>query len=102
VHAVTAHESDWINQVVDTVESTVDKVRSATTDRLVNVTRIILYALMGIGVVMVMMLLLTIGLVRLFVNLLPLKNDAWAAYLLVGGLLFFVGWFFGWRRRQAR
>jgi hypothetical protein len=99
---VSTQESDWINQIVDTVESNVTKIRSATTDRLVMVTRIFLYALMGFGVVLVMMLLLTIAMVRLFVNMVPFDDDAWLAYFLVGGLLFFVGWFFGWRNRRAR
>jgi hypothetical protein len=99
---VSTQESDWINQIVDTVESTVTKVRSATTDRLVLITRLFLYALMGLGVVLVMLLLLTIAMVRMFVNFVPFEDDVWAAYFFVGGLLFFVGWFFGWRRRQVR
>lgn len=97
---MSAPEPDWVNQVLDRVEGTVAKVRAATTDRVVLAVRMALYGLMAFGVLMVMLLLLTIGSVRLLVVLLPARNDAWAAYTIVGGLLVLVGWLFLWRKRH--
>ncbi len=100
VGPVSTTETDWVNQVLDTVEGTVAKVRAATTDRVVLAVRMALYGLMAAGVAVVIMLLLTIGAVRLLVILLPARNDAWAAYTIVGGLLVLVGWLFLWRKRH--
>jgi hypothetical protein len=97
--SATSSGNDWVGQFVGTVESTVGKVRAATTDRVVNTVRLVLFALMGFGVAIVMMLLLTIGSVRFLVNMLPFRNDAWAAYTIVGALLVLVGSFL-WRKRD--
>lgn len=91
-------ESDWVTQVLDTVESTVAKVRSATTDRVLVAVRIALFAFMALGVLMVLMLVTVIGLVRLTVNLLPARNDVWAAYTIVGAVLVLAG-LLAWRKR---
>lgn len=99
---MSTSESDWVTQVLDTVESTVSKVRSATTDRVVSAVRMVLFGLMALGVFFVLMLLLTIGSVRLVVNLLPARNDAWAAYTVVGSVLVVVGWVLWRKRRPSR
>jgi hypothetical protein len=95
---VSGAESDWVTQVLDTVESTVAKVRSATTDRVLVAVRIALFAFMALGVLMVLMLVTVIGLVRLTVNLLPARNDVWAAYTIVGAVLVLAG-LLAWRKR---
>ena len=92
-------EPDWAKQVVDSLESVITAIRSKTSDKAIGVVKILVYALLGAGTALVVMLLATIGLIRLIDVVLP--GAVWSSYLLLGGIFFVAGrlvWTFRSRR----
>ena len=95
----TKNNADWAAQIVDQLESVVNKVKSKTSDPVLSIVRIVflVFAVTGLGIMT--LLLLTIGLVRMANNYLP--GDVWAADLLIGGI-FLVAGIFVWRLRHPK
>ncbi len=95
----TKNNADWAAQIVDQLESVVNKVKSKTSDPVLSIVRIIfmVFAVAGLGIMT--LLLLTIGLVRMANNYLP--GDVWAADLLIGGIFLIAGMFV-WRLRHPK
>jgi hypothetical protein len=93
------NNADWAAQIVDQLESVVNKVKSKTSDPVLSIVRILfmVFAVAGLGIMT--MLLLTIGLVRMANNYLP--GDVWAADLLIGGIFLIAGMFV-WRLRHPK
>ena len=94
-------DNDWASQVVDTLESIVGAVKSKTSDPANKFARTVVLALMAAGLGLAALLMLTIGGVRLLVNYLPMHNDAWLAYLLLGMFLLLLGLFVWHKGRPA-
>ncbi len=95
----SSNNADWAAQIVDQLESVVNKVKSKTSDPVLSVVRIVfmVFAVAGLGIMT--LLLLTIGSVRLANNYLP--GDVWVADLVIG-LLFLIAGMFVWRMRHPK
>jgi hypothetical protein len=91
--------ADWAVQVVDTLESVVHAIKSKTTDPALRLVRTVVYGVMGIGLAIATLLLLTIGSVRVLDAYLP--QGVWLAYLIIGGI-FLVAGLFVWSKRTAK
>jgi hypothetical protein len=89
---------DWAVQTADTIEKLVETVRSNTSDRLISVTRGIVFGLLAAILAITALVIFSIIVVRVLVILL---GSAWAAYLLLGGL-FTLGGLFLWRQAWKR
>ena len=97
VPAPQAAGPDWTVQVADTIESVVGAVRDKTAVPLETVARALVYGIL-VGVMGITALaLLTIGLVRLLVQIPGLP--VWGADAALGGLFTLAGLFF-WRKRR--
>lgn len=95
----TSSNNDWAAQVVDQLESVVNKVKSKTSDPILNIVRIVfmVFAVAGLG--LMTLLLFTIGLVRAANNYLP--GDVWAADLFIGAIFLMAG-IVVWRMRHPK
>lgn len=95
----SSNNADWAAQIVDQLESVVDKIKSKTSDPVLGVVRIVfmVFAVAGLGIMT--LLLLTIGLVRMANNYLP--GDVWAADLLIG-VIFLIAGIVVWRQRHSK
>ena len=98
--SANTNEPDWAKQIVDTLDSVIGAVRSKTSDKAVGIVKVIVYALLAAGIGTSVMLLITIGFVRVVDILLP--GAVWSAYLLLGGIFFVVGALFWSRRSKSR
>ena len=94
---VEPRPSDWTVQVADTIESVVGSIRDKTTVPAETAARAVVYGIL-VGVMgTAIVVLLTVGLVRLLDNWLRI----WAVYSILGGL-FTVAGLFLWRKRRPR
>ena len=90
-------EPDWAEQIVDSLESMIESVRSKTSDKAVGVAKILVYSLLGAGLGGAVLLLITIGFVRGLDVALP--GAVWSAYLVLGGMFIAIGALL-WSRRS--
>jgi len=93
---------DWAIQTADTIDRIVESVRSNTSDRLVSVTRGVVFGLLAAILATAALVLISIIVVRVLVILL---GSAWAAYLVLGGLFTLSGlllWRQAWKRPESR
>ena len=95
----STNNADWAAQIVDQLESVVNKVKSKTSDPVLSIVRILfmVFAVAGLGIMT--LLLLTIGSVRMASNYLP--GDVWVADLVIG-VIFLVAGLFVWRLRHPK
>ena len=95
----SSNNADWAAQIVDQLESVVNKVKSKTSDPVLSIVRMLfmVFAVAGLGIMT--LLLLTIGMVRMANNYLP--GDVWAADLLIG-VIFLIAGIFVWRLRHPK
>jgi hypothetical protein len=83
----------------------VGKVRARTTLKVVTLLRIVVYGLVVVVALITALVLLVLGVVRLwdaYLPLAPVGRRVWLGYVVVGGLLFLVGAALLGRRRTAR
>ena len=90
---------DWATGLVDSLESVVGAIRSRTTDPIARVARIVVFAALGFGVVLTLLLVTVIGSVRLLDSYLP--GQVWSAHLVVGGIFFVAGMLLWGKRKSA-
>ncbi|MGH9156135.1 MAG: hypothetical protein ACRD1K_09970 [Acidimicrobiales bacterium] len=95
--ADTADTGDWTVRAADAIEQAVGAVRDKTAVPLATVARVLVFGLLALVVGAAVVILLTIGLVRL-VNV-AVPGQVWSAYLAVGGIFTGVG---GFLLRKAR
>lgn len=91
--------SGWSEQAADLVVETVDKVRIATTDRIIKAAKAVVY-----GVTIGLLLLLVVPLVLILVFRVVdvyLPGDVWSTYLLFG-LVFVVAGSIMWGKRKPQ
>jgi hypothetical protein len=81
------NNGDWTDQVTDLIVDTVDKVRTRTTGPILEVSKGMVYAVVALILALPIVVLLLVGLVRVFTIFLP----AWATYLLFGIIFVLVG-----------
>jgi putative superfamily III holin-X len=90
---------DWAVQTADTIERLVESVRSNTSDRLVSVTRLVVFGLVAAILGTAALVLFAIFVVRILDSYLP--GDVWVAHLVVGGVFTLFGlllWQRAWKR----
>jgi len=90
-------DQDWVSQAVNTLEKVIDAIRSKTSEPLLKVVQAIVFGLLAIGLAFTMLLLLTVGGVRLIDSYLP--QGVWLAHLLVGSVFTLVG-LIAWSKRH--
>jgi hypothetical protein len=95
----TRGSDDWAVQTADTIERLVESVRSNTSDRLVSVTRLVVFGLLAAILGTIALVLVAIFVVRFLDNYIP--GGVWVVYLLLGGLFTLAGlllWQQAWKR----
>jgi hypothetical protein len=94
---------DWAVQTADTIERLVETVRSNTSDRLVSVTRLVVFGLVAAILGTAALVLFAIFAVRILDSYLP--GGVWATHLLLGGVFTLIGlllWQRAWTRPDGR
>ena len=89
----------------DHIIDLVGKVRARTTLKVVTLLRIVVYGLSGCHALITALVLLVLGVVRIwdaYLPLAPVGRRVWLGYVVVGGLLFLGGAALLGRRRTAR
>jgi hypothetical protein len=90
-------------QTADTIERLVETVRSNTSDRLVSVTRLVVFGLVAAILGTAALILFAIFVVRILDSYLP--GGVWVADLVLGGLFTLIGlflWQKAWKRPDGR
>ena len=101
----SAGSDDWPARLTQTVVGYVDTVRSSTTGKVLDKSRLLVYVLAAGLIGMVAAVIFLVLLVRLLVSLtalLPVIDDGetWLAYLVLGAVFTGAGAFL-WRRKGA-
>jgi hypothetical protein len=94
---------NWAVQTADTIERLVETVRSNTSDRLVSVTRLVVFGLVAAILGTAALILFAIFVVRILDSYLP--GGVWVADLVLGGLFTLIGlflWQKAWKRPDGR
>jgi hypothetical protein len=94
---VSNTEPDWATQLVDTFESAVGSVRAKTSEPATKLVKYAVFAVMALGLLVLLFALLIVMAIRMLNNYLP--GGVWGAYLLVG-LLFVLAGSVLWRKRR--
>jgi hypothetical protein len=92
-------QPDWAASLVDNLDSIVDAIKGKTSEPLLKAVKFLLIGVMGLGLGIMFLFLITIGLVRLANNFLP--GDVWVAHLLIGLMLLGAGLAI-WSKRHAK
>jgi hypothetical protein len=97
--------ADWASETADLIERTVTNVRERTVDPAYRITRAVVFGLLAVFFIVPAMLIVFIvsfrGLVNLY-NQLPGPDDnAWMAWMTLGGICLLAG-AFAWNKRKAR
>ena len=90
---------DWAVQTADTIDRLVESVRSNTSDRLVSVTRLVVFGLLAAILGTIALVLFAILVVRILNSYIP--GGVWVVYLVLGGLFTLAGlllWQQAWKR----
>lgn len=97
--AAPAPADDWTVEALDRIDALIEKVRSNSTDRLVRISRIVVFgvliAIMGVTTVV----LAIIALVRALNEAIP--GQVWLVYLLLGAI-FTAGAGFLWSQKTPK
>jgi hypothetical protein len=96
-------DGDWAMQTADTIERLVETVRSNTSDRLISVTRLLVFGLVAAVVGTTALILFAIAVVRILDSYLP--GGVWVAHLVLGGFFTLAGlllWQQAWKRPAGR
>jgi hypothetical protein len=87
--ALPVLDGDWPVQAADTIEQVVSTVRDRAVAPVLTAARAVVYAFVGVVLILAAALLLIIGLIRLLDNYLP--GDVWVVYFLLGGVFVIAG-----------
>lgn len=94
----TGKGADWAAEVAGRIESAVGSVRSRTSDRLVDLARLVVFGLIAATMACVALVLVLITFVRILDVALP--GEIWLPYLVLGSVLL-VGGGLLWPRRSS-
>jgi len=88
-------DPNWATDVADLVETKVQRFRELTTDRIVMLTRAVVFGLLAMILGVALLILLLIGTTRALQALLGLgvsdPASVYLSYLILGGLLCIIG-----------
>jgi hypothetical protein len=87
--ALPVLDGDWPVQAADTIEQVVSTVRDRAVAPVLTAARAVVYAFVGVTLILMAALLLIIGVIRLLDNYLP--GEVWVVYFLLGGLFVIAG-----------
>ncbi|HEX2043160.1 MAG TPA: hypothetical protein VHF24_11045 [Acidimicrobiales bacterium] len=90
---------DWAVGALDRLDGLIAKVRSATTERLVKIARIVVYGLLAAIMGLTALVLGVIAAVRALDRLIP--GPVWSAYLPLGAIFTIAGAFL-WSRKTPK
>jgi len=96
---IARSDDDWAVQTADTIERLIETVRSNTSDRLVSVTRLVVFGLLAAILGLVALVFLVNRVVRFMDSYIP--GGVWVVYLVLGGLFTLGGlllWQQAWKR----
>ena len=96
---------DWAKQTADAVEQLVNTIRDRTTTPIVQLTRAVVFGLLGAfagGIAFVLLIVIMLRLVQM-VWAVPFDHDSsvWLSYATVGGIFVVIGWLFMSRRHAV-
>lgn len=91
-------DADWTQQVTDLIVDSVDKVRDKTTGPILEVTHSAVHAVVALILVLPILVLATIGMIRLLDWAIP--GDIWIVYAGVGTFCSLLGVLL-WSRRTS-
>jgi len=95
-----ASSGDWPAQATETVENVVVAVRDKSVRPLTTVARALVFGLVAAAVAQVVLVLSSVGVLRLLdIYLFPRR--VWASYTMLGGIFTFAGLFL-WTLRRPR
>jgi hypothetical protein len=98
-------DQNWATEVTEQITTVVAKVRSKTTDNAVKVVRGIVFAMIGLFLGVVAIVLLLVLVTRALQSLLDIwfewDKSVWLSYFIVGGILTLGGLFLLSRRQRA-
>ncbi|MEX1217764.1 MAG: phage holin family protein [Acidimicrobiales bacterium] len=89
---------DWPAQAADAIVNAVEAVRDRTTTPIMKIARGLVFGVFAGAIIITVIVLATIGVVRLLDEALP--SEVWLPYLILGVLFTLVGAFL-FRRRNA-
>ena len=98
-----ARDDDWAIQTADTIDRIVETVRSNTSDRLVSVTRGVVFGLLAAILAVTALILFVVTLVRVLDIIIP--GGVWIPYLILGAIFTGIGlllWRTAWKRPEGR
>ena len=84
--------SDWTVQAADTIERVVTGIRDKTTVPLTTVARALVYGLLAAVMGLTIVVFLAVVSIRM-ISVYLMRDEVWAAYLLVGGIFTLSGAF---------
>ena len=84
--------------MVGQIDSLVEAIRSNTSDRLIHVTRVVVYGLLVVVMAVMALVLFVVGAIRALDRLLP--GEVWLPYLILGAIFLAAGLFL-WSKRTA-
>lgn len=90
---------EWAVQALDKVDELVGKVRSATTDRLVRIARLVVFGVLAAIMGLTALIFLVVAAVRALDEAIP--GPVWSAYLPLGAIFTLVGAFL-WSKKAPR
>ncbi len=91
-------EADWTKDLLDRLDHYIDVVRSNTTDRLVQVARLLVFGLITAILGGMAGLVALIAAIRVLDIILP--REVWLPYMILGAIFLGVGLFF-WSKKTA-
>jgi hypothetical protein len=90
---------DWAAQTAGKLDRLVTTIRSQTTDRIVSISRLLVFGLLAAIMGIMALVLLVAAMVRALDELIP--QEVWLTYLIVGAIFTLAGLFL-WSKRQRR
>ena len=97
--ASPAQTPEWAVGALDKLDDLIAKVRSATTERLVKVARLVVYGLLAAIMGLTALVLAVIAAVRALDELIP--GEVWSAYLPLGAIFTAAGAFL-WSKKTPK
>ena len=90
--------ADWTTELLDRLDHYIEVVRSNTTDRLVNVARLLVYGVIAAIAGVMAGVVALIALIRILDVVLP--REVWLPYVLLGAIFLGLGLFL-WSKKTA-
>jgi hypothetical protein len=91
--------SDWTTDAANAIDNAIGLVRERTVEPVRSVVRVVTYGLLAALILIPAFTMTTIAAFRLLT--IATHDNAWAAWLILGGIFVLAGWFC-WSKRSPR